>query len=137
MKSSAIIFKKCLQTGTFPNNWKNSNVIPIHKNGDKQLLQNYHPNLLLPVCSKIFERIVFNPMLEFLEENNLLCPHQSKFRSSDSCQSQLLSIVHDIYASPTLEVRTNFLDISKAFDKKFGMGVYYLSLNELEYQEIS
>ena len=48
-------------------------------------------------------------MLEFLEENNLLCPHQSGFRSSESCQSQLLSIAHDIYASfdqiPTLEVR--------------------------------
>ena len=58
---------------------------------------------------------------QFLEENNLSCPHQSGFRSSDSCQSQLLSIVHDIYASfdqiLTLEVRANFLDISKAFDK--------------------
>ena len=68
-----------------------------------------------------FEKIIFNPMLDFLEENSLLCPHQSGFRSSDSCQSQLLSIVHDIYASfdqsATLEVRANFLDILKAFDK--------------------
>ena len=58
-------------------------------------------------------------MYEFLEENSLLWPHQSGFHSSDSCQSQLLSTVHDIYAnfdqSPTLEVRANFLDISKAF----------------------
>ena len=117
----SIIFKNCLRTGTFTNNRKKSNVVPIHEKGDKQLLQNYHPVLLLPVCSKIFERIAFNPMLEFLEENNLLCPHQSGFRSSHSCQSQLLSIVHDIYASfdqiPTLEVKANFLDISKAFDK--------------------
>ena len=117
----SIIFKNCLQTGTFPNNEKKSNVVPIHKKGDKQLLQNYRPVSLLPVCSKIFERIVFNPMLEFLEENNLLCQHQSGFHSSNSSQSQLLSIVHDIYASfdqiPTLEVRANFLDISKAFDK--------------------
>ena len=60
-------------------------------------------------------------MLEFLEENNLLYPHQSAFRSADSFQSHLLSIVHDIYASfdqnPTLEVRANFLDISRAFHK--------------------
>ena len=60
-------------------------------------------------------------MLQFLEENSLLCPHQSGFCSSDSCQSQLLSTVYDIYASfdqsPTLEVRANFLDIFKAFDK--------------------
>ena len=76
-------------------------------------------------------------MLEFLEENNLLCQHQSGFRSSDSCQSQLLSIVHDIYASfdqiPTLEVRANFLDISKAFDKVWHEGLLF----NLEHIEIS
>ena len=68
-------------------------------------------------------------MLDFLEEYSLLCPHQSGFRSSDSCQSQLLSIVHDIYASfdqsPTLEVRANFLDISKAFDKVWHEGLIF------------
>ena len=68
-------------------------------------------------------------MLDFLEEYSLLCPHQSGFRSSDSCQSQLLSIVHDIYASfdqsPTLEVRANFLDISKAFDKVWHKGLIF------------
>ena len=90
------------------------NVVPIHKKGDKQLLQNYHPVSLLPICSKIFETI-FNP-------NIIFCPQQSGFRSSHSCQSQLPPIVHGIiYASfdqiPTLEVRANFLDISKAFDK--------------------
>ena len=50
-------------------------------------------------------------MLEFLQESNFICPQQSRFRSFDSCQSQLLSIVHDIYASfeqnPTLEVGAN------------------------------
>ena len=84
-------------------------VVPIHKEGDKQLLQNYRSVSLLPICGKIFERIVFNPMREFFEENSLLCPQQSGFRSTDSSQSQLLSIVHDIYASfcqsSTLEVR--------------------------------
>ena len=86
---------------------------------------------MLPLRSKIFERIVFNPMLEILEENNLLCQYHSGFRSSDSCQSQLLSIVHDIYASfdqsPTLEVRANFLDISKGFDKLWQEGLLFMT----------
>ena len=68
-------------------------------------------------------------MLEFLEENSLLCPHQSGFCSSDSCQNQLLSILHDIYASfdqcSTLGVRANFLDISKAFDKVCHEGLLF------------
>ena len=121
VKPLSIIFKNYLQTGTFPNNRKKSNVVPIHEKSDKQLLQNYCPVSLLPICSNIFEKNIFNPLLDFLEENSLLCPPQPGFRSSDSCQSQLLSIVHDICASfdqsPTLEVRANFLDISKAFDK--------------------
>ena len=128
-KPLSIIFKNCSQTGTFPNNWKNYNVVPVHKNRDKQLLQNYRPVSLLPIRSKIFERIVFNPVLEFLEKSSLLCPHQSGFHSSDSCQSQLLSIIHDIYASfdqsPTLEVRANFLDKSKAFDKIWHGGLIF------------
>ena len=60
-----------------------------------------------------------------------------KIRSSDSCQSQLLSIVHDIYVSfdqnPTLVVRANFLDISKMFDKVWHEG----SLFKLEHIGIS
>ena len=49
MKPLSKIFKNCLQTGTLPNNWKKSNVVPIHEKGDKQLLQNYRPAYLLPI----------------------------------------------------------------------------------------
>ena len=69
----------------------------IHKKGDEQLQQNCHQVSLFPVCSKILERIVFNPILEFLEENNILRPYQSGFHSSESCQSKLLSTLHDIH----------------------------------------
>ena len=110
-----------MQSGSFPNNWKKSNVVPIHKKDEKQLLQNYRPVSLLPICGKIFERIIFNPIFKYLEKNSLLCPNQSGFCPFDSCENQLLSIIHDIYASfdqhLTLEARANFLDISKAFDK--------------------
>ena len=49
VKPLSIIFKNCLQTGTFPNNGKKSNVVTIHIKGDKQLLQNYRPVSLLPI----------------------------------------------------------------------------------------
>ena len=86
----------CLQRGSFSNNWKKSNVVPIHKKSDKQLLQNYQPVSLLPICGKIFERIIFTPVLEYLKKNSLLCPNQSGFRPFDSCENQLLSIVLDV-----------------------------------------
>ena len=129
VKPLSIIFKNCLQSGSFPNNWKKSNVVPIHKKGDKQLLQNYRPVSLLPIGGKIFERIIFNPIFEYLEKNSLLCPNQSGFHPFDSCENQLLSIVHDIYANfdqnPTLEMRANFLDILKAFNKMCHEGLLF------------
>ena len=76
---------------------------------------------MLPICGKIFERIIFNSLYEYVEENKLLSVHQSGFRSNDSCVNQLLSIVHNLYkafdAYPTLKTRGVFLDMSKAFGK--------------------
>ena len=46
---------------------------------------------------KFFGRVIFNSIFEYLEENNLLCPNQSGFRPSDSCEYQLLSILHEIH----------------------------------------
>ena len=100
----------------------------IRKN-DKRCINNYRPASLLSICGKIFERTLYNPLFLYLESTNLLTPHQSGFRSNDSCIYQLLSIVHSIYAdfdhNPSLEVRGNFLDISKAFDKVWHEGLLY------------
>ena len=87
VKPLSIIFKNCLQTGTFPNNWKKSNVVTVHKkvrNNFCKIIAQFH---CCQYVVKFFEKIIFNPMLDFLEENSLLCPHQSGFCSSDSCQS--------------------------------------------------
>ena len=120
VKPLSLIFKNCIQYRIFPNLWKKSNIVSIHKKGDKQCMVNYRAVSLLPICGNIFERLIFNPVFEFLEENKF-SPNQSSFRPNDACEDQLLSIVHGIYADcdqcPSLEVRANFLDISKAFHK--------------------
>ena len=110
-----------------PDIWKRSHIIPTYKENDKRCINNYRPVSLLPICGKIFERILYNPLFLYLESNNLLTPHQSGFRPNDSCGYQLLSIVHSIYTdfdhNPSLEVRGNFLDISKAFHKVWHEGL--------------
>ena len=129
VKPPPIIFNNCIDSGTFPDIWKRSNIIPVHKKGDKQIVDNYRPVSLLPMFGKIFEKLLFNSIMDFLEENNLLNSNQSGFRPNDSCESQLLSIVHDIYSSfdchASLEVRGIFLDISKAFDRVCHEGLLY------------
>ena len=87
------IFKNCLKCGIFPDDWKKGNIVPIFKKGDKQNIKNYRPVSLLPICSKIFECIIYDNMLKYFLDNNLITPKQSGFRSGDSCINQLLSVL--------------------------------------------
>ena len=93
----------------------------IHKKENKQLKKSYRPISLLPICRKIFEKLIFDKIYEYLGENKLLTPNKSGFRPGDSTVNQLLSITHKIYSAfeefPSRETRAVFLDISKAFDK--------------------
>ena len=71
-----LIFKENLGTGLFPSNWKKGDIVPIHRKDDKQILKNYRVVLLLPICRKIVERLIFNELFNVLLENNLISPNQ-------------------------------------------------------------
>ena len=68
--------------------------LPVHKKNSKQLVGNYRRVLLLPVCSKIFEKLLSDIIYEFLDENCF--SNQSGFRPNDSNAHQLIAITHDI-----------------------------------------
>ena len=120
-KPLSILFRNCFENQCLPKEWKKSNIGTVHKKNDKKLIKNYRPVSLLPVCSKIFEKIIFNSLFKYLEDSNLLNGNQSGFRPGGCCIHQLLSMTHEIYktfdANPSLENRGVFLDLSKAFDK--------------------
>ena len=90
-------------------------------------MENYCPLSLLPICGKIFERLIYNSLFEFLIANELISSNQSGFKPNDSCINQLFSIIHEIYKSldDGYEVRGVFLDISKTFDKFWHNGLIY------------
>ena len=124
----SLIYKNCIDSGIFPDIWQRSHIIPTCKKSDKQIISNYHPVSLLPICSKIFEHI-HDPVFLYLENNEVLTLHQSGFHPNYSCIYQLISVVHNIYAdfdhNPALEVTGNFFDISKGFDKVWHEGLLY------------
>ena len=97
------------------------------KKNNKQELKNYHPISLLPISSKIFERLLYDSMFKFITENNLMSLNQSGFKPGDSCVNQLLSITHQIFQflDNGHEVRSVFLDMSKAFDKVWHKGLIF------------
>ena len=113
------MFKLCIESGKFPIEWNKANVVPVHKENNKQLIEIYRPISLLLVCGKILERLIYDKMFEFFTETELISHNQSVFKPGDSCINQLLCITHDIYQSldDGLETRGVFLDISKTFDK--------------------
>ena len=124
-----LIFKSMINEGVFPDDWKKSNVVLIHKKESKNLIKNYQPISLLPIFGKVFERLVFNMLFNFFLQNKLFTPCQSGFIPGDSCVLQLLSITHEIYKSfdchPPTDMRGTFLDISKAFDKVWHKGLIF------------
>ena len=124
-----IIFQNFLEKGVFPIIWKMGNIVPIHKKSSKQLLKNYRPVSLLPVFGKIFEKVIYSSIYEFLDKNSLLSPKQSGSRPGDSTINQLIAITHEIFSAfncnPPLDVRSVYLDISKAFDRVWHEGLIF------------
>ena len=89
-KPLEIISKNCLKEGIFPDEWKKSQCCTNPQKNDKQILSIYRPVSLLPVCSKIFERLIYNSIYKHITDNNLLSPSQSDFRTGGSCINQLI-----------------------------------------------
>ena len=83
----------------------------------------------MPIIGKIFEKIIFNKSYNFLLDEKLLNLKQSGFRPSNSCINQLFAITHEIFeafdCNSSLEVRSVFIDISKAFDKVWHEDLLY------------
>ena len=114
-----IIFQNILYTSIYPDMWKLANVTPIFKKGDKQLVKNYRPISLLPICSKLFEKLIFNSLYGYLRANGLITNNQSGFRPGDSTTYQLLFLLNEIHKAfddpKCLEVRAIFFRHIKSF----------------------
>ena len=124
-----IIYANILDSSVYPDMWKVADVTLIFKKEDKQLVKNYRPISLLPICGKIFEKLIFNRLYLYLSSNCLITKNQSGFIPGDSCTNQLLFLIneiHEAFENPSsLEVRAVFLDISKAFDKVWHEGLIF------------
>ena len=92
-----LIFQSCLENGKFPSEWKKANAVPTYKKNGKQLVKNYCPISLLPICGKIFECLIYTKLFHFFQGNNLISPNESGFKPGGSCTNQLLAITQLLY----------------------------------------
>ena len=111
-------FNLSLTQGVFPAELKMAKVIPIFKKGDKSQLTNYRPVSVLPVFSKILERLIHSRLTDFIKANDLLYKNQFGFRQNYSASMALTYLVDNILT----QVQNGdyvigvFMDFSKAFD---------------------
>jgi hypothetical protein len=112
------IFQLSLETGSLPTDWRNANISPIFKKGDKHTAANYRPISLTCVCCKLLEYITCRHVLKHLERNKILTPLQHGFRNGHSCESQLIITMHDNMKSFDIKNQVDLviLDFNKAFD---------------------
>ena len=113
------IFVKSLSSDTLPRDWKLANITPVYKKGDSSKPANYRPISLTCVCSKLMEHIIVSNVMNHFTNHNVLSDRQHGFRARRSCESQLLSLTHELHEH--LEKKSQIdlivLDFSKAFDK--------------------
>ena len=112
------IFRFSLITGKVPSQWRDANVTPVFKKGDKSLASNYRPISLTSVCSKLCEHIIAKSIMTHLELNNILSDFQHGFRAKRSCETQLITFWDEIVKNSNSGGQTDviIMDFSKAFD---------------------
>ena len=113
-----ILVNQSLATGIFPDKLKIAKIIPLYKKNEDDQMNNYRPISLLPVFSKIFEKVVQTQLYNYLSSNNLLFESQHGFRENHSTETATIELVDFL----KIQIDNKhiplclFLDLSKAFD---------------------
>ena len=107
-----------LSDGIFPNELKLANVLPLFKADDPFVFNNYRPVSLLCILSKVFEKIMYNRLIDFLETYKIIVENQFGFRKMHSSYMALMTMMDKLIPSRENNeyVIGIFLDFSKAFD---------------------
>ena len=104
-----------LAQGVFPSVWKRANIVAIHKKGSKTSPFNYRSVSLLPLFSKVLERIVFNSLYEHVRP--VLSERQHGFMPGRSCATNLATMLHTAWSNIAAGSQTDviYTDYSSAF----------------------
>ena len=112
------IVNESINSGIFPSQWKTAKVIPLLKSGDSLNPKNYRPVAMLPILSKVLEKVVFCQVSEYMEENGLMHPNHHGFRRNHSTATCLIQL-YDRWVAALEEKKFTgvcYLDLSAAFD---------------------
>ena len=112
------IFNLSIAAGVFPDSWKIARVVPIFISDQTDVRSKYRPISVLPFVSRVFEKLIYNQLLDYLDGNNLLFSRQSGFRSLHSVATCLVKCTSDWYLNMDKGqyAAMIFVDLKKVFD---------------------
>ena len=120
----ALIYNETLAQGTVPDDWRQANVAPIFKKGEKYDAANYRLVSLTCICCKTLEHIIVSNINKHLAFESILADCQHGFRSQRACETQLVQFFHDLVSNLDRALNHNhrqtdviIMDFAKAFDK--------------------
>ena len=113
------IFNKSFEEGVFPQKLKLAIITPIYKKEAENVFTNYRPISVLPVFSKVLEKLMHSRITSFINRLEILYTNQFGFREKRSTNLAILTFTEKIRkALDNGEFAISlFLDFSKAFDK--------------------
>ena len=106
------MFNLSFKTGSIPAEWKLAHIVPIHKKGDKNNIENYRPISLTCIIPKIFEKSIRDALINYIHDS------QHGFLPQKSCTTQLVPFSHDISLGLNEKklIDIIYFDFAKAFD---------------------
>ena len=120
----ALIYNESLAQGTVPDDWRQANVAPVFKKGEKYNAANYRPVSLTCICCKTLEHIIVSNINKHLAFESILADCQHGFRSQRSCETQLVQFYHDMVSNldgardrGQKQTDVIIMGFAKAFDK--------------------
>ena len=128
------ILNLSLLEGVFPSELKVANMLPLYKAADDMLFNNYRPVSLLSVLSKVFEQIMYNHLISFLENDKILLKNQFGFRKQHSTYMALIVLLDKIVRA--LENKEFVVGIYLNFSKDFDTVDHSMLLMKFEYYGI-
>jgi len=107
-------FNKCTTTGEFPDSWKIAHITPIPKVHSPSSSSENRPTSVLPVLSKLFEKILYHRVYSYLTEHNLIDKRQYGFRENHSTELAITTIYDELLSNFDNKLITCslFLDLS-------------------------
>ena len=115
-KPLSTLFTKGYYSGRIPTEWKSAIVVPVHKKGKKDNVENYRPISLTSIVVKVMERIIRDELM--IRCVHMIDPRQHGFLKNKSCTTQLTDFCDSLALSLNNNIRSDviYFDFAKAFD---------------------